>query len=118
MADNPALTYREFIHNDKTRERLIAVCVVGLVTVTDPSWLEEYGPAVNAIVEANGEKYIVRDLAPNHLEGPGAVPTVIVLLEFPSEEQARGFYDGPEYQRFKEARQAGSTGDLFMMAGL
>ena len=96
----------------------MAAYVIGSVTVQDPSWLEEYGPAVNAMVEANGGKYIVRDLEPNHLEGDGAVPTVIVVLEFPTAEQARAFYDAPEYQSFKRKRQAGSTGDLFLVAGL
>ena len=54
---------------------------MGAVTVHDPSFLEEYGPAVNAMVEANGGKYIVRDLEPNHLAGGGTVPTVMVVLD-------------------------------------
>ena len=54
----------------------MAVYVIGSVTVTDPSWIEEYGPAVDAMVQANGGKYIVHDLEPNHLEGGDTVPTV------------------------------------------
>ncbi len=96
----------------------MAAYVIGAVTVQDPSWLEEYGPAVHAIVEANGGKYIVRDMEPNHLEGDSAVPSGIVILEFPTAEQARAFYDAPEYQPYKQKRQAGSTGDLFLVAGL
>ncbi len=96
----------------------MAVYVIASATVTDPSWIEEYGPAVAAMVEAAGGKYLVRDMAPNHLEGDSAVPTVIVVIEFPSEAQARSFYDAPEYQRFKEMRLAGTTGDMFMLQGL
>ncbi|HJN61257.1 MAG TPA: DUF1330 domain-containing protein [Alphaproteobacteria bacterium] len=96
----------------------MAVYVIGSVTVTDPSWIEEYGPAVDAMVQANGGKYIVRDLEPNHLEGGGTVPTVMVVLEFPTAEQARAWYDSSEYQPYIKMRQAGASGDLFMVSGL
>lgn len=96
----------------------MAAYVIGAVTVHDPSWLEEYGPAVDALVQANGGKYIVRDLEPNHLEGAGSVPTVLVVLEFPSVGQAKAWYESPEYQHYIKMRQAGATGDLFLVAGL
>lgn len=96
----------------------MAAYVIGSVTVHDPSWLEEYGPAVDAMVKSNGGKYVARDLEPNHLEGGGAQPTVIVILEFPSVTQARAWYDSPEYQPYIKMRQAGATGDLFLVAGL
>ncbi|MBT3171315.1 MAG: DUF1330 domain-containing protein [Rhodospirillaceae bacterium] len=96
----------------------MAAYVYGAVTVTDPSWLEEYGPAVDAMVQKNGGKYVARDLAPDHLEGGGSQPTVIVILEFPTKEQARAWYDSPEYQPFIKMRQGGATGDLFLVDGL
>ena len=96
----------------------MAAYVIGTVTIHDPSWLEEYGPPVKAMVEANGGKYLIRDLEADHLEGDGAVPTVIVVLEFPSTEQARNWYNSPEYQPYIKMRQAGATGDLFLVAGL
>ncbi len=96
----------------------MAAYVIGAVTVQDPSWLEEYGPAVDAMVQANGGKYIVRDLESDLLEGDGAVPTVIVVLEFPSTEQAKAWYNSPEYQPYIKMRQAGATGDLFLVAGV
>ena len=96
----------------------MAAYVIGAVTVQDPSWLEEYGPAVDAMVQANGGKYIVRDLESDLLEGDGAIPTVIVVLEFPSTEQAKAWYNSPEYQPYIKMRQAGATGDLFLVAGV
>ena len=96
----------------------MAAYVIGAVTVQDPSWLAEYGPAVEALVQANGGKYIVRELEPDHLEGGGAMPTVIVVLEFPTTEQAKAWYDSPEYQPYIKMRQAGATGDLFLVSGL
>jgi len=92
--------------------------VIGVVTVTDPSWRAEYGPAVGAMVQRNGGKYIARDLEASHLEGSGSQPTVIVMLEFPTKEQARAWYESDEYQPFIKMRQAGATGDLFLVDGL
>ena len=37
----------------------MAAYVIGAVTVQDSSRLAEYGPAVEALVQANGGKYIV-----------------------------------------------------------
>ena len=67
----------------------MTVYVVGMVTVTDPSWIAEYGPAVDAQVQAAGGKYIVRELEIEQLEGSSAVPTVMVVLEFPDKAAAR-----------------------------
>ena len=96
----------------------MAAYVIGAVTVTDPSWLEEYGPAVAALVESHGGKYIARDMETVHLEGGGSIPSAIVVLQFPTAEQARAWYDSPEYQPYIKMRQAGATGDLFLVAGL
>lgn len=96
----------------------MAAYIIGAVTIHDPSWLEEYGPAVKAMVDANDGKYLIRDLEADHLEGDGPMPTVIVVLEFPSAEQARNWYESPEYQPYIRMRQGGATGDLFLVSGL
>ena len=96
----------------------MAAYVIGTVMIHDPSWVEEYGPAVKSMVEAHGGKYLIRDLEAHHLEGDGPVPPAIVVLEFPSTEQARNWYHSPEYQPYIKLRQAGATGDLFLVSGL
>ena len=92
--------------------------VIGMVTIHDPSWVEEYGPKVEAMVQSHGGKYVVRTTETEKLEGDGSVPTVTVLLEFPTIEQARAWYNSAEYQPWIKARQAGSTGNLFLVDGL
>ena len=42
----------------------------------------------------------------------------MVVLEFPTAEQARAWYDSSEYQPYIKMRQAGASGDLFMVSGL
>ena len=41
----------------------------------------------------------------------------IVVLEFPSYEQAKGWYDSPEYQAAALIRQSCSSGDLILVEG-
>ena len=43
---------------------------------------------------------------------------MIVILEFPTKEQARAWYDSAEYQPYIKMRQAGAHGDLFLVDGL
>jgi len=40
-----------------------------------------------------------------------------VIIEFPSYEQARKWFDSPEYQKPKALRQANSNGRLLLMEG-
>lgn len=96
----------------------MAAYVIGTVTIHDPSWVEEYGPKVDALVQEHGGKYIARTTETEKLEGDGALPTVTVVLEFPTSEQARTWYNSAEYQPWIKARQAGSTGDLILVDGL
>ena len=43
----------------------MSVFVVDRVEITDPAWIEGYIPAVEALVESHGGKYLVRS---NELE--------------------------------------------------
>jgi uncharacterized protein (DUF1330 family) len=40
-----------------------------------------------------------------------------IIIEFPSREAFTTFYEGEAYQPYKQARQAGSTGTFFLVAG-
>ncbi|MFL5561606.1 MAG: DUF1330 domain-containing protein [Gemmatimonadaceae bacterium] len=76
--------------------------------VTDPAWVDDYVRNVTPMVEAAGGRYLSRSIQVDQLEGDGAAPQCIVLLEWPSREIADGFYESAEYKPFKEARQAGA----------
>lgn len=96
----------------------MAAYVMGRVTVTDGSWVEDYIPKVQAQVESYGGRYLARTGEIEKLEGSDEVPTVAVILEFPSLERAREWYQSAEYKPFLEARQAGSIGNLILLGGL
>ncbi len=96
----------------------MAAYVIGYVTVTDPSWIEDYIPKVQAMVESHGGRYVARATEIDKLEGPGDPPSVAVILEFPSMDAVKTWYDSDEYRPQRQARQAGSTGTLLLMEGL
>lgn len=87
------------------------------LTITDPSWIESYGPAVDALVDKHGGRYIARDPGATALEG-GAAPSVSVIIEFPDRRAAKAWYDDADYKPWLEARQAGANGPVLLVDGL
>ena len=76
--------------------------------VTDPVGIEEYRKQVPATIAKYGGRYLVRGGKHETLEGDWH-PRRVILLEFPSVEQAKRWYDceeyrGPKALRFKTAR--------------
>ena len=96
----------------------MSVFVIAHVTVSDPSWIEDYTPAVQAQVESHGGRYLARATEIEHIEGSGAVPSAAVIMEFPDAERAKAWYASPEYQPYLKARQAGATADFFLVDAL
>ena len=52
------------------------------------------------------------------LEGRASLPTSYVILEFPSMDQARAFYNDPAYAPFIALRQGGSDLEMVLVEGL
>ena len=92
--------------------------LIGAVDVSDPSWLEEYGPKVAALVEKHGGKYLVRGGKTDVKEGAAPSSRVVVVVEFPSMEKAQAWYNDPEYTPLIKLRQTGSSGDIVLVEGL
>jgi len=46
------------------------------------------------------------------------VPKRVVILEFPSVERAKAWWDSPEYRPLRALRQRASRGDLLLVEGL
>jgi uncharacterized protein (DUF1330 family) len=84
----------------------------------DPSWLHDYGPKTAALVAKHGGKYLVLGGTMERLEGTGPLPSVIVLLEFPSMAQAQAWYHDPEYAPLIMLRQTGSDLDFVLVEGV
>jgi uncharacterized protein (DUF1330 family) len=73
------------------------------------------GPA-GAAVEKHGGRYLARGGASEVLEGDWDVDRIVVL-EFPSMEQAKAWYGSPEYQEVVGIRHAASHGRAVIVEG-
>ena len=87
-----------------------------LIDVTDPAWMPGYLGPVTELVHKHGGRYLCRTPQVELVEGDKA-PQVVVLIEWKSKEGAEAFHDDPDYQTHKQARLAGSTGSMLLIAG-
>ena len=79
------------------------------LTVTDLAAMEEYRKRVPGTLTPYGGRFLVRGGAHHTVEGDWK-PNRLVVLEFPSIEQARRWYDSEEYREPKAMRlRAGRT---------
>ena len=86
----------------------MAAYVIAEVDVHDAALFDEYRKLVPATISQYGGKYLVRGGATDSKEG-GWQPKRVVVLEFPTADQARRWYHSPEYapvlaMRLKAAR--------------
>jgi uncharacterized protein (DUF1330 family) len=97
---------------------VVAAYVIVDVDVTDPDAYREYTAQTPATVAQYGGRWLVRGGAYETLEGEWN-PRRIVLIEFPSVEQARAWYESPEYQAILPLRQKyADTRFLTVVAGV
>ena len=95
----------------------MAAYVVAEVNVIDPALFAEYGKAVPATITAFGGRYLVRGGAVEPKEG-GWAPKRVVVLEFPSMDEARRWYDSPEYRPILEMRLKAADSKLIFVEGM
>ena len=74
----------------------MAAYVIADVNVTDPKTYDEYRKLVPATIDKYGGRFLVRGGAFEIEEGDWK-PSRVVVLEFPSMEQARKWYHSKEY---------------------
>jgi uncharacterized protein (DUF1330 family) len=84
----------------------------------NPSWVQEYGQKIQPLLQKYGGRYLVRPGKMETLEGTASLPSGIVVLEFPSMEQARAWYRDPEYAPLIKLRQGGSDVELVLVEGV
>ena len=86
----------------------MAAYIVGNMNITDPETYGKYAQAVGPILGAHGAKVLVAGPVGEVVEGE-PLP-VVVVIEFPTVEQAKAWHDSPEYQAIVGMRQSASTG--------
>ena len=94
----------------------MAAYVVVSVNVNDPARYEDYKRMVPASLVPYGGRFLVRGGTVQVREGTWS-PKRLVILEFPSVEKARAWYDSREYAEAKALRQATSSAELLIVEG-
>lgn len=85
--------------------------------VRDADALAEYKAAAAAVVAQYGGTYRVIGGPAERREGDWA-PAFPVIIEFPTMEAARAWYDSPEYRPLREQRIAAVESEAVLIAGL
>ncbi|HZS83428.1 MAG TPA: DUF1330 domain-containing protein [Stellaceae bacterium] len=81
--------------------------VISDVEPLDPELLREYRSLAEASIARHGGRYIVRGGAIESLEG-GWSPQHIVIVAFPTLEQARAWYESSDYAEALRVRRQGA----------
>lgn len=84
--------------------------------VQDPTLLEEYKKLSPATVAQYGGRFLARGGRLEVLEGSWS-PKRLVILEFPSVEQAKKWFDSPEYAPARKLRQQASRSNIVVVEG-
>ena len=90
--------------------------VIAEIDVTNPAAYEDYRKQTPAAIAKYGGKFLVRGGRVESLEG-GWAPKRLIVVEFPSMEQALKFYRSPEYTPLIALRQKTSKGRLIIVEG-
>jgi uncharacterized protein (DUF1330 family) len=91
--------------------------VVAQITVRDAEMYERYKELAPPSISAYGGKYIARGGTTMTLCGAWH-PTRLVILEFPTMERARQWWDSPEYGDAKLVREASADAEIVLIDGL
>jgi uncharacterized protein (DUF1330 family) len=90
--------------------------VVVEITVKDPVVFEEYKLLSPSTLELYGGKYLARGGQTEVLEGKWS-PQRLVILEFESLEQAKKWYNSPEYSHAKSFRVRSADSNFVLTDG-
>ncbi len=94
----------------------MAAYVIGDIEVTEPAASQEYRNRVGATVEQYGGRFVVRGGRVDVKEGDWQ-PRHLLMLEFPSLEQAERWYNSPEYKPLIAIREKSARTQLLIAEG-
>lgn len=85
--------------------------------ITDSAAYEAYKVKAKPIAEKFGGVYRVRGSEIDLLENDLWEPTRVVVIEFPSKDHARDFYNSEEYKPVRAIRQNNAACTVFLVDG-
>ena len=91
--------------------------VINDMDITDPQRFEEYKRLSPPTVAAYGGRFLARGGEVTALEG-GWQPRRLVMLEFPSVEQAQAWLNSSEYAPARTLRQLSANSRMVVIEGM
>ena len=95
----------------------MAAYVISEVTARDPEAFANYRLRAEESIRQHGGRYLVRGAKTELLEGEGE-PRMLVIVEFPSLEQARTWYRSAEYAPALQIRDQALSRILTLVDGV
>ena len=90
--------------------------VINDMEITDPATFEDYKKLSPATVARHGGRFLVRGGAIEPVEGEWT-PTRLVILEFPSVEQAHASIESTDYAPARRLRQLSANSNIIVVEG-
>jgi uncharacterized protein (DUF1330 family) len=95
-----------------------AFVVVERTATTGPESIQqEYAKLAREILPKYGARYLARSQENILLEGEGATPCCMAILEFPNMDAAKRWYGSPENQEAAKVRQSGARFRIVAIQG-
>jgi uncharacterized protein (DUF1330 family) len=92
--------------------------VLANLEIIDTAGYEEYKQGVTATLDAYGGHYLVRGGDVETLLGEWKTTGRVVLIEFPSLEHLKQWYDSPEYRPLRAIRERCAVSTIIVMDGV
>jgi uncharacterized protein (DUF1330 family) len=96
---------------------MAAYVIANVKEITDPVAFGEYRKLAETSIAKFGGKYVVRGGTSQVVEGNWN-PNRLVVLEFPTVERAREWYNSQEYVRARELRFRAARTDVVFVEGV
>lgn len=94
----------------------MAAFIIGDVHVENPERYRDYTAHTESTLQPYGGHFVVRGGASKVLEGEWQ-PNRLVVIEFPSAQAAKDWYESEAYQQILPIRHEASTGSLVLVEG-
>jgi len=95
----------------------MAAYLIVQIAIQDPVTYERYRKLAPQSIAEYGGRYLARGGYTQTLEGTWS-PNRLVVLQFPSVEQARAWWESPEYAEAKALRQSCADTEMVLVDGL
>ncbi|MFB5652374.1 DUF1330 domain-containing protein [Leptospira wolffii] len=90
---------------------------VAEIDINSVRWVPSYIRNVTKMIEEKGGRYLARTTNMEKMEGERPLPQLFLIIEWPSKEAARDFYESEEYKPYLENRLKGSKSEFFLVPG-